>query len=360
MKARLRTSRVGAVLAACALVLSCFALPAAADAAKKKQRPLYWGAWIGNQLTGTQPPWDMSAVAKFEQVTGKGLSLLQFAAPFADCSVTPCRFSRFPAAEMTSIRNYGAIPFFSWGSQSTPLPSDVNLPDFQLTDIMHGTYDSYIRQFAEEARNWGHPFFLRFNWEMNGNWFAWGEGINGNLPGQFIVAWQRVHDIFTSVGATNVSWTWCPFADPTRRFGHTGRFYPGDTYVDWTCMDGYNWGANPTNPHPWRSFDTIFRATYREITKHIAPTKPIVLAEIASTGRPRAKAAWIRNMFEMLETKYRRIRALIWFDQIDRAIDWPLETSPLAARAFARGIAKRAFKSNVHATISTSPIQPPS
>ena len=33
-------------------------------------------------------------------------------------------------------------------------------------------------------------------------------------------------------------------------------------------------------------------------------------------------------MFKMLATKYRRIRGLVWFDQVDRGIDWPLETAP--------------------------------
>src|SRR3954471_18116656 len=38
---------------------------------KKKpaqQRPTYWGAWIGPQLTGNQPPWDMSAVGRFSEL----------------------------------------------------------------------------------------------------------------------------------------------------------------------------------------------------------------------------------------------------------------------------------------------------
>ena len=45
-------------------------------------------------------------------------------------------------------------------------------------------YDSYIRGFATAAKSWGHPFFLRFNWEMNGNWFPWSEGVNGNKTGR--------------------------------------------------------------------------------------------------------------------------------------------------------------------------------
>ena len=52
---------------------------------------------------------------------------------------------------------------------------------------------------------------------MNGNWFAWMEGVNGNQPGEYVAAWRHVHDIFTAVGATNVSWVWCPNVDPGRK-----------------------------------------------------------------------------------------------------------------------------------------------
>ena len=93
-----------------------------------KQRGIYWGAWIGDQLTGDQPPWDMSAVGHLSSLVGKGLSLLEFAAPFADCSASPCEFYKFPAYEMQTIRNYGAIPFFSWGSQSVPVPATSTSP----------------------------------------------------------------------------------------------------------------------------------------------------------------------------------------------------------------------------------------
>src|ERR1700755_2468780 len=85
--------------------------------AATKQRGMYWGAWIGTQLTGGQPPWDMGALSHFEGLTGKGLSLVHFAAPFADCGSDPCSFYKFPTYEMQTIRNYGALPFFSLASQ---------------------------------------------------------------------------------------------------------------------------------------------------------------------------------------------------------------------------------------------------
>jgi hypothetical protein len=364
----IRRTKSHAVAAVLALALLLFSLPSIASAVKHhrgavpaaKQRPLYWGAWIGDQLTGEQPPWDMSAVSSFEGLVGKGLSLVEFAAPFANCGTSPCSYYDFPSAQMEAIRAYGAIPFFGWSTAgSAPGLED---PPFQLVKIIAGSQDSYIREFAEAARNWGHPFFLRFNWEMNGNWFPWSEGVNGNQAGEYVAAWRHVHDIFTAVGATNASWVWCPYADPNasgKKLAQLQSFYPGDEYVDWTCMDGFNWAKNPTNPHPWRSFDQIVGPTYRQITERIAPSKPMILAEVASTGAGKAKAAWIRGMFKSLATKYGRVRALIWFDQVDREVSWPLETSPKVTRAFSRGVHQRGFKTNGQASISASPIPPP-
>jgi hypothetical protein len=323
-------------------------------------RPTYWGAWIGKQLTGEQPPWDMRAVSSFEGLLNKGLSLIALGSPFANCSDAACAFFGFPTGAMDNVHAYGAIPFFNWAAQATsPAGDSAVMPDFQLADVIAGSYDAYIREFAEDARDWGHPFFLRFNWEMNGNWFPWSEGINGNRPGEFVTAWRHVHDLFTGVGATNATWVWCPYVDINRRFARLGLLYPGSAYVDWTCMDGFNWANNPTNPHRWRSFGQIFARTYRHLTRRIAPDKPVVLGEIASTGSERAKATWIRNMFKQMRTRFRRIRALVWFNQVDRGIDWPLETSSVATRAFAAGIRSRAFKVNNVANESISPIRPP-
>ncbi|HEY8501761.1 MAG TPA: hypothetical protein VIL21_03675, partial [Solirubrobacterales bacterium] len=126
-------------------------------------QPLYWGATIGDHLTGTQAPWDMNAVADFEARAGKSASLVQFFQPFAQCG-SSCSFYGFPTTPMNDIRAHGAIPVLSWSSQS--IPSNLNQPDFQLSDVIEGRYDEFILDFATESREWGHPFFLRFNWEM--------------------------------------------------------------------------------------------------------------------------------------------------------------------------------------------------
>jgi Glycosyl hydrolase family 26 len=335
------------------LGLLTFVMPASAQVGK---RGLYWGAWIGSQLTGEQPPWDMGAVSNLETQVSKGLSAIQFGAPFADCSTTPCSFYRFPGKEMSAVRSYGALPFLSWSSQSTP--STPSEPDFQLSDILAGTYDAYVRSFAEEARDWGHPFFLRFDWEPNGNWFPWGEGVNGNRPGEYVAAWRHVHDIFTAVGATNATWVWCPYID-IHKFGALASFYPGNEYVDWSGLDGYNWANARSHPVPWKSFDQIFAGSYHQVTEKIAPRKPLLLGEIASSGSGRAKASWIQGMFSALNTKFRRVRGLIWFDQVQQGVSWPLESSPLVTQAFAFGLRQHSFRENRYGSLATTPIPPP-
>jgi len=77
---------------------------------------------------------------------------------------------------------------------------------------------------------------------MNGNWYPWSEQVNGNHPSQFVQAWQHVHDIFTKLGVTNVTWVWSPNVE----YGGSiplSELYPGSNYVDWVGIDGYNWST---------------------------------------------------------------------------------------------------------------------
>ncbi len=299
----------------------------------------------------------MTAVSKFEGMVGKPLSLIHFYSPFANCATSPCSFYKFPTGAMENVREHGAIPFFSWGSQSTP--SSLNEPDFQLADVINGTYDPYIQDFATAAKAWGHPFFLRFNFEMNGNWFPWSEQVNGNGPGQYVAAWRHVHDIFTSAGATNATWAWCPNVDPGNRLQDVGSLYPGDTYVDWTCLDGYSWGTNPSSPKGWMSFDQLYRSSYHQIVDSIAPSKPMIIGETAASEYGGSKAAWIQDMLTKIPTDYPKIRGLLWFERVDDNMDWPIETSGAATSAFASGIQNGVYTTNTYANLSASPIPPP-
>jgi hypothetical protein len=316
--------------------------------------PIYWGATIGTQLTGNQPPWDMSAVTKFEEGAHKKVSMVNFFQPFANCN-PGCSFYSFPSGPLENIRTHGSIPVLSWSSQS--IPSTKSEPDFQLSDVISGRYDAYIREFATKAKAWGHPFMLRFNWEMNGKWFPWHEGVNGNQPGEFVKSWRHVHDIFTEVGATNVTWVWCPNVEYSGSTAFS-EVYPGDAYVDWTGLDGYNRGTNPVAPEGWKTFSQVYRSSYSAITGTIAASKPMMIGEVASSEDGGSKSAWLKDMLSRIPTEYTKIRALLYFDKYDSSMDWPLETSTSALSAFAEGVQNPAYVGNTFSSLSATKILP--
>jgi hypothetical protein len=316
---------------------------------------VYWGAWIGPQLTGTEAPWDMGAVQRLQGKVGKSLSLVEFSSPFEECNAGACKPLGFPTSGMNAIRDYGAIPVLSWGSQ--PNSDALSNPEYRLANIAAGHFDPEIRSFAEAAKAWGHPFFMRFNWEMNGRWFLWGD-LNGNRPRDFVAAWRHVHDVFDSVGATNATWTWCPYADTVGKFTPIRRYYPGGAYVDWTCLDGYNWGASSANPAPWRSFDFLFHSSYQTVAR-LAPSKPMMLGEIATGGEGRKKATWIAKMFEALPRRYPLVHGLVWFEKNDRGTVWTVSSSAPSLRAFRAGVASPRYRGNSFPQLARAPIAPP-
>jgi hypothetical protein len=299
----------------------------------------------------------MNAVAAFEALAGKRMSLIEFSAPWQNC-YSACTYYRFDSTAFGNIRAHGSIPFFSWGSMS--IPWAVSEPAFQLADIVAGHYDSYIRTWATAAKTWGHPFFLRFDFEANGNWFPWSEGVNGNRAGEYVRAWRHVHDIFTAVGARNASWVWCPNVDPFGQFTSLAGLYPGSSYVDWTCLDGYDWGTNPAHPKGWFSFDQLYYSTYHKVVDTIAPTKPMVIGEIAASESGGSKSAWTADMLNVqLPQRYPRIKGFLWMEQYADGMDWPIETSATAQTAFAAGVQSSSYAANTFGSVAASPIPPP-
>jgi hypothetical protein len=342
--------------ACCLLAVSALFSPGAALAKKRPPASVYWGAQIGDQMTGEAAPWDMNPVYRFQGIADKGLSLIEFGSPFAECDGGSCVMTKFPGTPLENVRRYGAIPVFSWNS--TASPPDADQSQFSLGTLISGRYDAYIREFATKAKEWGKPFFLRFDWEMNGFWFPWSEGINGNTPGQYVAAWRHVHDIFAQVGATNATWVWCPNVDLYNSLIPLGELYPGDRYVDWTALDGFNWGTRRGSPG-WQSFNQVFHRTYKRIITRVARGKPMMLAEVASSDKGGSKAAWIKDMLNKVRHKYRKIRAIVWYDVDDRGTNWPIEHSKKASNAFRKGINPAAYRPNLYGGITQSPIQPP-
>jgi beta-mannanase len=278
----------------------------------------------------------------FERDAGKKVSLMLDYQAWGSTDGT----QYFPVSWANSVRQHGSIPVIAWEPWVPGVyPQDVNQPTYALKNIIAGKFDAYIHQWALAAKNWRGPFFLRFAPEMNGNWTPWSENVNGNAPGEFVQTWRHVYNIFKVVNATNVTWVW----NPNLLFRAKGalplsEFYPGNDYVDWTALDGFNAGR-VDNKGRWDTFSHLFQPSYSEILT-FSP-KPMMIAETGSVEQGGSKAAWITDAFSTeLPKKFPDIKAFAWFNHMDTKQDWRIETSPGSQAAFAEAMRSPLYASN--------------
>jgi autotransporter-associated beta strand protein len=297
---------------------------------------------------------DWLAVTNFVINAQKDVSIVNNFDSWTDSSTSTNGTQTFPTTEMNDIRHHGSIPMFTWQPQNG---TEGVTQSFTLSNIANGAYDTYISNWATSAKNWEHPFFLRLAHEMNGNWYPWCASVNGNTPGQYIQMWQHVHDIFTSVGATNATWVWCVNVVPGMRTP-ISQLYPGDNYVDWLALDGYNRLANP-----WQDFQAIAAETVTQLT-NIAPGKPIMVAETGcnQTNNPtETKAQWLLNVLtNYLPQVQPRIKAWVYFNSTNTSDgnDWRITVPAGAVTGYQQGIALSYYDTNQYGAISSSPIEP--
>src|SRR5260221_13064555 len=112
---------------------------------------------------------------------------------------------------------------------------------------------------------------------MNVDSMDWSIQKTGDTPADYIQAWRRFHDIVVAQGATNVLWVFSPNTITSSTISYN-LLYPGDAYVDWVGLDGYNWGNTQSWSH-WESFSQVFSDSYASLVA-VAPSKPLMLSEV--------------------------------------------------------------------------------
>jgi hypothetical protein len=254
----------------------------------------------------------------------------------------------------------GRVPYVTWEYSPTYIDPGYLLKPLQY--ILDGKDDEYLRTWARAARDFGKPILMRWGHEMNGDWYLWCGAKNGggttdgfgdpavaDGPERYVATFRYIHDLFDDEGATNVVWVWTANVkfdrpDPlgpgqihgSEPWNAIANYYPGDAYVDWIGMDGYNWGTSQTWSQ-WQTFDQIFAATYAEL-QAIHSGKPMIIGEFASSEKGGDKAAWISDAFQQIRAKYPQIRAVVWFD-INKETDWRIDSSPESLAAFKDAVA---------------------
>lgn len=264
--------------------------------------------------------WNPSALDEFARVAKHDPSMIMWFENWA---------TDFPSQSVQGARQRGAVPAITWELSGGPGSKPA---DYSLASILAGKHDSYLRRWARAAAQHDRVVFLRLAPEMNGEWVPWASGKVGNTPKRFRKAWRHVVRIFQAADADKVRWVWCPNV-PYPGSTHLRKYFPGERWVDWVGLDGYNWGTVGTDTR-WQSFRGVFGKGLRQVKA--LSSKPIMLGEVASTHQGGNKARWIHGFFDGLEARP-RIRAFTWFNH-DKETDWRIQSSQASARAFAERV----------------------
>jgi len=233
---------------------------------------------------------------------------------------------QFPAIEAETINRLGSIPMVTWEPWVGAF-SVQNYPNIDpilekrdkgsLASIARGDYDSYIIKWAEDAKLFGHPFYLRFGHEMNDPYhYPWGP--QNNYASDYINAWRHIYNIFKTNQVTNVIWIW----NPHLSYSFTD-FYPGNEYVDIISYGVLNFGAS-ISWSKWWTFEELLSGSYDILKKY---NKPMMISEFGSllVGGDRNK--WFADAFEKIPTQYPMINSIVFFHysnekSTDKALNW--------------------------------------
>jgi beta-mannanase len=270
----------------------------------------------------------------------------------------------FPINDCEIARHCEVTPHLTW-ELSWPSKKIIDEEQSQLKysgmdEVLSGQHDAYIRKYAMMAKDWGGEILIRFLHEFNGDWYSWSGFKNGaelGGPEKVKRVWKYVVNQFREAGANNVKWVWCPHGKaidkPDEPWNALVNYWPGNEYVDWMGMDGYNWfPKDPSgNLRPYQDFDNCFREIYVELLN--LAKKPIMIGEMSSgefkLGKLN-KAAWITETFKKIKSEYPWIKMFTWFN-IKKELDWRANSSPQALEAFRLAVKDKYFLSKYHSSV---------
>ena len=269
-------------------------------------------------------PWDMTELEALSSSLGRRPTQVMWYDAWANGT-------GFPAQQATTVAAFGATPVITW--EPWQPGAGVDQPAYSLDAITAGMHDAYVTTWAKQVKAYAKPVVLRFAHEMNGSWYPWAAGVNGNSAADYVAAWKHVTGLFARQRVTNVTWSWSPNV-PYPGSTALRSLYPGDGAVGIVALDGYNWaGLLPGTT--WTSFRDVFAQGQQELAA--LTSKPVHVGEVGAPETGGDKGQWVRDMFAYLATKP-GIAGFTWFSHLKEA-DWRINSSEASFDAFRTGLA---------------------
>ncbi|MFH1138944.1 MAG: glycosyl hydrolase [Pseudomonadota bacterium] len=254
--------------------------------------------------------------------------------------------------------------------------------------------------FAELIGGLEIPVFLRWNHEMNGSWYPWGQ-----QPTLYINRFREFAQIIRQQ-ASNAALVWTPNqgwgypwpggaheiqpGDPdfalldsnddgtlTEEDDPYGPYYPGDAYVDWVGFSFYHWSNDPQKrganevpyPEKWAQANGLGQGipNFHDVFA-LGRGKPMIIAETSALYDPtdslgggasewNIKSMWIKEVYNLTDPAIARIdqafpmlKAVCWFNQqkyeseVSADIDWRLNSNPALLEFYRQTLSDEYFK----------------
>ena len=275
------------------------------------------GVYYGNQ------GWEMDRVRALEAWQGKRHAVVNLFTNWD--AATRVRNNLF-AQQLPNVWANGNVPMITWEpftGKSTP--TDIE------RRVAAGQYDTYLADWAARLARFldgsdarpgtadDRRAYLRLAHEMNGDWYPW-----SGAPDDFVRMWRHVHAAFDALGLgpSRLQWVWAVNHEDVGGIA-AEEYWPGDGFVDWVAVDGYNWGAGQAWSS-WRSPAEVLDPMVQRL-RRIAPARPLAVTETAATSATAAgssvpaKSEWVAALFDYVAAA--QARMVVWFNE-DKETDW--------------------------------------
>lgn len=297
----------------------------------QKTHSIYLGMW-------TQGFWDESnytlhpeKLQSVESMIGKKVAIAHFYHGWQNLENPSL------VTELTTISNNGWRPMLSTNPYFFADCQGNGKSLYKA--IADGNCDAFLHTSAKTIKSYARPVFLRFAWEMNISAIDWSISKTNSSAQDFVSAWRHMHDVFVSEGATNAIWVFCPNVDPANSISYAS-LYPGDTYVDWVGLDGYNWGTTQSYTS-WQTFQQVFASSYQRLIS-VAPNKPFMLGEVNTTDVGGDKSSWYKDALTVqLPNNFPKISAVVFYNEDRTAkehVNWLINVTNASLAAFSSGV----------------------
>ena len=237
----------------------------------------------------------------------------------------------FPLETLKQLRRQGTVPMLNWlPIIDAPPPGDRSASKPILRAIAAGDFDNYLHHFAEDVRAFGEPVFISFAPQPDNPSMPWSVRT-GNTSADFVAAWRHVLKIFSSAGASNVAWVWCP-ANPR----NVKAYFPGEPdggLVDWVGL------ALDRDPSGAASLDESYAPFRSRISSWQLPV--MLLGQRTLPGRP---PGWRSRGLSEIAAHYPEIRGVVLRE--NATIPVPIQPLNFASGAWNLDMPARSPKTN--------------